>query len=298
MDATTFCQTNRPASQSRLSPTCNTPSDLEALVLSKTETETTSRLNDIHSMPRRCLSADNCFQNGRQPRESAKIVASAKLNASGSRTTPVVIVVDNDLLVRKELELLIRAHGWQPLTFASAGQFLASPRLASPSCLVLDVTLPDLNGLDLQRRVSDRTDMPVIFITAQSDVQTTVRAMKAGALDYLTKPLRDDVLLSAIRLGLERSHALLSKATATRKVRQCYASLTRREREIMQLVISGWMNKQIGGALSLCEITVKAHRGRMKRKMKVKSLPELVMMSATLGLATLPRPNGHSGSFA
>jgi FixJ family two-component response regulator len=296
MDATTFCQTNRPASQSRLSPTCSTPSDLEGLVSSKAGTERTSWPNHIGSMPRRCLSADNCLQSGREPREAAKIAASAKMDASSSRTTPTVIVVDKDLAVRKSLELLIRAQGWQPLMFASAGQFLALPRVASPCCLVMDVTLPDLDGLDLQQRVSDRTDMPVIFFTTQTDVQTTVRAMKAGALDYLTKPLRDDVLLSAIRLGLERSHTLLSTATATRRVRQCYASLSRREREIMQLVVSGWLNKQIAAALSLCEITVKAHRGRMKQKMKVKSLPELVTMAATVGLATVPRPN--IGSFA
>ena len=296
MDPTTFSQTNLSATRSRLQP--NAPSDLEGLVSSKPGTERTSWPNHIGSIPRRCLSADNCLQSGREPREAARIEASAKLDASISLTTATVIVIDKDLAVRKGLELLIRAHGWQPLTFASAGQFLALPRVASPCCLVMDVTLPDLDGLDLQQRVSDRTDMPVIFFTTQTDVQTTVRAMKAGALDYLTKPLRDDVLLSAIRLGLERSQALLSKATATRRVRQCYASLSRREREIMQLVVSGWLNKQIAAALSLCEITVKAHRGRMKQKMKVKSLPELVTMAATVGLATVPRPNGHIGSFA
>ncbi|HTB90261.1 MAG TPA: response regulator [Steroidobacteraceae bacterium] len=297
MDATTVCQTNWSASQSCLSPTCNAPSDLKGLVLSKSATQRSSRPNDIGSMPRRCLSADNCLQYENEPRETAKIVASAKLDASSCRSTPVVIVVDNDPLVRKRLELLIRAHGWRAFTFASAEQFLALPRAAAPCCLVLDVSLPDLGGLDLQQRVSDRTDMPVIFITAQSNVQITVRAMKAGALDYLTKPLRDDVILSAIRLGLERSHELLSTATATGKVRQCYTSLSRREREIMQLVVSGWLNKQIGAALCLREITVKAHRGRMKRKMKAKSLPELVRMAATLGLATLPRPSVHIGSF-
>ena len=298
MDATTFCQTNRTASRSRLHPTSNTPIDREGFMPSNLGMQRTSRPNDIGSMPRRYLSAHTCLQSGREPREAAKIVASAKLDANSSRITPVVIVVDDDPLVRKGLESLIRAHGWQPLLFASAAQFLALPPVASPCCLVLDVTLPDLDGLDLQQRVSDRTDMPIIFFTAQTDVQRTVRAMKAGALDYLTKPLPDDVLLSAIRLGLERSHALLSTAMATRRVRQCYASLTRREREIMQLVASGWLNKQIGAALSLCEITVKAHRGRMKRKMKIKSLPELVTMAATVGLPTVPRPSGHIFSMA
>ena len=220
------------------------------------------------------------------------MVTSAKPDASSSRTTPIVIVVDNDPSVRNGLELLIRAHGWQPLTFAAAGQFLALPQVASPCCLVLDVTLPDLDGLDLQQRVSDRTDMPVIFITAQTDVQTTVRAMKAGAIEYLTKPLQDDVLLSAISFGLERSQALVGTAAATRRVRECYASLTRREREVMELVVSGWPNKQIGAALGVSEITVKAHRGKIMRKMKAESLPDLVKMAVTLGLATVPRANG------
>jgi FixJ family two-component response regulator len=292
MDAISFSQTNLAASRSRLQPTSNAPSDRDDCVSSNLRTERTTRLKEIGSMLRRCPSSDDCVHSACEPSEAAQMVTSPKL------CTPTVVVVDKDLAVRKGLELLICAHGWRAQTFASAEQFLAVPRAASPCCLVLDVTLPDLDGLDLQQRVSDRTDMPVIFITAHTDVQTTVRAMKAGALDYLTKPLRDDVLLSAMRLGLERSHALLSTATATRKVRQRYATLSRREREIMQLVASGWLNKQIGAVLSLCEITVKAHRGRMKRKMKAKSLPELVMMSATLGLATLPRPNGLSASFA
>jgi FixJ family two-component response regulator len=298
MDAITFSQTNLAASRSRLQPTSNAPSDRDDFVSSKLRTERTTRPKDLGSMLRRCPSSDDGVHSAREPSEAAKTETSPRLDVRSSRTTPTVIVVDKDLAVRNALELLIRAHGWRAQTFASGEQLLALPRAASPCCLVLDVTLPDLDGLDLQERVSDRTDMPVIFITAQADVQTSVRAMKAGALDYLTKPLRDDVLLSAVRLGLERSQALLSTATATRRVRQRYATLSRREREIMQLVVSGWLNKQIGAALSLCEITVKAHRGRMKRKMKVKSLPELVMMSATLGLATLPRPNGHSGSFA
>ena len=236
--------------------------------------------------PRRCQGADQCAHNGRKPREAAKIVTLA-------RATPTVIVVDSDHYVREALELLIRAQGWQPLTFASAGQFLALPRVASPCCLVLDVNLPDLDGLDLQQQVSDRTDMPVIFIAVQTDVQTAVRAMQAGALEYLMKPLRDDVLLSAIRLALERSRTSVSSAAATQRVRQCYTSLSRRERQVMELVVSGWLNKQIGAALSLSEITVKGHRGRMKRKMKAESLPELVKMAATLGLVTVPRAHGY-----
>jgi FixJ family two-component response regulator len=293
MHATTFCQTNPAASRSRLQPTFNAASDREGIISSSLRTEKTPPPKNTGSMLRPCPSSDDCVHSEREPSAAPKTETSPKLDANSSQMTPTVIVVDKDLAVRKGLELLICAHGWRVQTFASAEQFLAQPRVASPCCLVLDVTLPDLNGLDLQQRVSDRADMPVIFFTAETDVQTSVRAMKAGALDYLTKPLPDDVLLSAIRLGLERSRALLSTAMAARRVRQCYASLTRREREIMQLVISGWMNKQIGAALSLCEITVKAHRGRMKRKMKAKSLPELVTMAATVGLPAVPRPNGH-----
>ena len=197
-----------------------------------------------------------------------------------SDATPIVFVVDDDVSVRESLELLIRCAGWQPETFASAQEFLARPRVLVPSCLVLDVTLPDLNGLDLQKRIAvDRTDMPIIFITGYGDVPMTVQAMKAGAVEFLTKPFSDDVLLSAIRHAIERSRAALDHEAEMRALRDCYASLSRREREVMALVVSGLLNKQVGGELGISEITVKAHRGQVMRKMKADSLPDLVKMA-------------------
>jgi FixJ family two-component response regulator len=203
-------------------------------------------------------------------------------------STPIVFVVDDDASVRRALELLIESVGWQPETFASAREFLAHPRTLTASCLVLDVTLPDLNGLDVQKRLAvDRMDMPIIFITGYGDVPTTVQAMKAGALDFLTKPFDNAVLLSAIQHALERSVAALIQAAEIRVLRDSYASLTRREREIMRLVVSGLLNKQVGGELGISEITVKAHRGKVMRKMKADSLPALVNMVASLGPTAL-----------
>ncbi len=199
--------------------------------------------------------------------------------------TPIVFIVDDDVSVRESLELLIRCAGWRPETFASAQEFLARPRVVAPSCLVLDVGLPDLNGLDLQKRVAvDRIDMPIIFITGYGDVPMTVRAMKAGAIEFLTKPFGDDVLLSAIRHALERSHTVLRHEAEIRALRDGYASLSRREREVMALVVSGLLNKQVGGELGISEITVKAHRGKVMRKMKADSLADLVKMDARLRL--------------
>jgi FixJ family two-component response regulator len=208
-----------------------------------------------------------------------------------SHATPIVFVVDDDVSVRESLELLIRCAGWQPETFASAQEFLARPRVLAPSCLVLDVTLPDLNGLDLQKRVAvDRIDMPIIFITGCGDVPMTVQAMKAGAVEFLTKPFADDVLLSAIRHAIERSHIALRHEAEIRALRDCYASLSRREREVMALVVSGLLNKQVGGELGISEITVKAHRGQVMRKMQAHSFADLVNMAAKLRLA--PAPTG------
>ena len=200
-----------------------------------------------------------------------------------SHAAAIVFVVDDDVSVRESLEALIRSAGWQPETFASAEEFLSRPRVLAPSCLVLDVSLPDLNGLDLQKRVTaDRIDMPIIFITAYGDVPMSVQAMKAGAVEFLTKPFGDDMLLGAIRHAIERSRTALDHEAEIRSLRDCYASLTRREREVMALVVSGRLNKQVGGELDISEITVKAHRGQVMRKMKADSLADLVNMAARL----------------
>jgi FixJ family two-component response regulator len=205
--------------------------------------------------------------------------------------TPIVFVVDDDISVRESLELLIHSEGWQPEIFASAQEFLARPRVLVPSCLILDVSLPGLNGLELQKRVAvERTDMPIIFITGYGDVPMSVQAMKAGAVEFLTKPFGDDVLLSAIRHALGRSHTALGHEAEMRVLRDCYASLTRREREVMALVAGGLLNKQVGGELVISEITVKAHRGKVMQKMKADSFADLVKMAGRLGLAPIPKP--------
>ena len=202
----------------------------------------------------------------------------------------VVFVVDDDVSVRESLELLIRTAGWRPETFASAQEFLSHPRPTVPSCLVLDVTLPGLSGLELQEQLAERTDMPIIFITGHGDVPMTVQAMKAGAVEFLTKPFNDAVLLDAIRTAIERSRAALRQESEIQGLRSCHASLTPRERDVMSLVISGLLNKQVGGELGISEITVKAHRGQVMRKMRADSLPALVTMAARLGLRLLLLP--------
>jgi FixJ family two-component response regulator len=208
---------------------------------------------------------------------------------SSRESSPVVFVVDDDISVRESLELLILNDGWRAETFASAQEFLGRPRLLVPSCLVLDVSLPGLNGLDLQERVArERTDMPIIFITGYGDVPMTVRAMKAGAVEFLTKPFSDDVLLDAIRQAIQCSQSALDHEADIRELRDRHASLSRREREVMALVVAGLLNKQIGGELGISEITVKAHRGQAMRKMRAGSLADLVTMSAKLGLRSAP----------
>ena len=199
--------------------------------------------------------------------------------------TPIVFIVDDDVSVRESLELLILAAGWQPETFVSAEEFLERSRIDAPSCLVLDVTLPKLSGLELQQRIVDRVDMPIIFITGYGDVRTTVKAMKAGAVEFLTKPFGDDVLRTAIAQAIERSRAALAHEAKLRALRDYHASLTPREREIMAFVVSGLLNKQIAAELGISEITVKAHRGRVMRKMQVNSLADLVRVAAALGVS-------------
>lgn len=199
---------------------------------------------------------------------------------------PIVFVVDDDVSVRESLELLICCEGWRPEIFASAREFLARPRVMVPSCLVLDVSLPGLNGLELQKLIAgDRTEMPIIFITGYGDVPMTVQAMKAGAVEFLTKPFKDEVLLKAIRQALDRSRAALDREMKVKALRDCYESLTVRERQVMALVVSGLLNKQVGGELGISEITVKAHRGRVMQKMKAESLAELVKIAARLSLS-------------
>jgi FixJ family two-component response regulator len=207
-----------------------------------------------------------------------------------SHDTPTVFVVDDDISVRESLESLIRTAGWRPQTFASAQEFLSRPRALVPSCLVLDVTLPDLNGLDLQKRIAaDRIDIPIIFITGYGDVPMTVRAMKAGAVEFFTKPYADEALLCAIQQAIERSRAALLRDAEMRLIQDPYASLSRRERQVMGLVVRGMLNKQVGGELGISEITVKAHRGNVMRKMKAGSFADLVHMAWRLHLASTPK---------
>jgi FixJ family two-component response regulator len=204
-----------------------------------------------------------------------------------------VFVVDDDASVRESLQSLIDSAGWRPETFACAREFLACPRPPAPSCLVLDLRLPGLNGLDLQAQMTaDRRDTPIIFISAYGDVPMTVRAMKGGAIDFLMKPFRDDVLLGAIRQGLERSRSVLEHEAQMRALRERQASLTTRERELMAWVVAGGKNKQIAAALGISEITVKAHRGKMMQKMRARSLPHLVRMATRLGA----EPAGRCGA--
>jgi FixJ family two-component response regulator len=212
-------------------------------------------------------------------------------SGSPKSNAPIVFIVDDDISVRESLESLIRFVGWQAETFASAEEFLSRPRTIAPSCLVLDVSLPELSGLDLQKLIApDRIDMPIIFITGHGDIPMTVQAMKAGAVEFLTKPIDDDALLSAIRHAIERSSAALGDEGEMQELCDHYATLTPREREVMKLIVTGMLNKQVGLKLDISEITVKAHRGKMMQKMKADSLADLVKMAVRLGLTPARNP--------
>jgi len=201
-------------------------------------------------------------------------------------SVPIIYVVDDDISVRESLEPVIRFAGWRPEIFASAQEFLAYPRVLAPSCLVLDVSLPGLNGLALQKLLTaDRASVPIIFITGYGDIPTTVQAMKAGAVEFLTKPLDEELLLGAIRNAIQRSRAAVAREAEMQRLRNCYASLTQREQEVMVFVASGMLNKQVGDELGISEITVKAHRGKVMRKMKAESLADLVNMATRLRIS-------------
>jgi len=202
-----------------------------------------------------------------------------------SHVPSIVFVVDDDVSVRESLELLIHSAGWQPQTFSSAQEFLGRSWAPVPSCLLLDISMPGLNGLDLQKRVAaEHPDVPIIFITGYGDVPKSVQAMKAGAVEFLTKPFKDDVLIGAIGQALERSRIALHQQAEIKALRDRYSSLSTREREVMELVVSGLLNKQVGSELGISEITVKAHRGKVMQKMKADSLPALVKMAGKLGV--------------
>jgi len=204
-------------------------------------------------------------------------------------TSPTVFVVDDDISVRESLEFLIQDEGWHVETFTSAEEFMNRPRAFNPSCLVLDISMPGLNGLDLQKRLAvDRPDMPIIFLTGNADIPMTVQAMKAGAVEFLTKPFNDSKLLSVVGRAIERSTALITRDAERRALRARYARLTTREREVLAWVVVGKANKEVASELGISEITVKAHRGSMMRKMEADSLAELVNLAARLGLS---RPN-------
>jgi FixJ family two-component response regulator len=202
----------------------------------------------------------------------------------------IVYVVDDDFAVRQSLASLISDAGWQPHIFDCPLNFLSCNHAFAPSCAVLDVSLPRLNGLDLQKRiVADRPDISIIFITGLGDVATSVQAMKNGAVEFLTKPFGDEVLLTAIGLALERSRLVLERLAKLRDLQDCFGVLSQREREVMALVVRGLLNKQVAAELGISEIGVKAHRGHLMHKMKANSLAALVTMATQLSSSQLDK---------
>jgi len=221
---------------------------------------------------------------------TVRTVRTAVRSVPMSQTTPIVFVVDDDFSVREALESLIREAGWRPESFKSAQEFLARPRVLVPSCLVLDVSLPGVNGLELQSMIAaERVDLPIIFITGHANVPMSVKAMKAGAVEFLTKPVPEDALIGAIESAIARSRVVLEHEAQLRLLRRRHSSLTPRERDVMALVVRGLLNKQVAGELGMAEITVKAHRGQVMRKMNAASFADLVNMAARLGLAAPER---------
>ena len=212
------------------------------------------------------------------------------ISSAPAEIAPVVFVVDDDISVRESLEALISFEGWRVETFASAEEFLARQQAHEPNCMILDVSLPELSGLDLQQVLADRHEMPIIFITGHGDIPMTVQAMKAGAVEFLTKPINDEALLTAIRNAIERSRTALGSEAELHGLRDRWNTLTPREREVMELVVSGLLNKQVGLKLGISEITVKAHRGKAMQKMKADSLADMVRMVARLGITPAKNP--------
>ena len=197
----------------------------------------------------------------------------------------MVFVVEDDSSVREALAGLIRSAGWNVEVYVSAHEFLARPRADGPSCLVLDVGLPGLSGLDLQARMAElHHHIPIVFITGQGDIPMSVRAMKAGAVEFLTKPFVEQDLLDGIQLAIERDRKARSEEAELHELRECYESLTPREQQVLELVISGRLNKQAAAELGISEITIKVHRGRVMAKMRATSLPDLVIRAAKLKL--------------
>jgi FixJ family two-component response regulator len=202
---------------------------------------------------------------------------------------PTVFVIDDDISVRESLESLIGTTGFECDSFAAAEEFLAHPRDTAPCCAIVDLTLRGLSGLELQARLAGAPEVPMIFVSGYADIAMTVTAMKAGAVEVLIKPLREDLLVRAIHDAIGRSRAAVRLRVEMRALTSCYESLTRRERDVMALVVSGLLNKQVGFELGITETTVKAHRGQVMRKMRAESLPHLVTMATRLGVPSVPQ---------